>query len=107
MSKPPLTEAELLDLVSDDLETEAGDDGIGAYEYGGAPGYDSRPYVEVVTDSVSVDVTDHAHEEEDDLPTAVHGYASHDGQDCGFMLYFRILAEENGRVFAHYAVKPD
>lgn len=108
MSKPQLTEAELLDLVSEDLETEAGDDGIGAYEYFGARGTDRRPYVEVTTGSVVVDVTDYAHAGEDDLPAYVHGYAYHEDEECGFTLCFRTLTEdENGRVFALYAVDPD
>lgn len=105
--KPQLTEDELIDLVSEEIETEAGDDGIGAYEYFGQRGTDSRPYVEVTTDSVTIDVTDYAHAEEEDLPTAVRGTASHGDETCAYTLYFRTLAEKDGRVLAIYAVDPD
>lgn len=57
-------------------EDEAGDDGIGHYEYGGAPGFDSRPYaVRRYAGRVSLEwLTD---EPEEDIP----------GEDEGFTGY--------------------
>ena len=101
---PELTEAALLELVADDLETEAGDDGIGSYECWGDRGTDRRPYCQIVENSILVDVTDYAHEDED-LPTHVSGTKDHEGTACPFILHFRHTKERSGRVQAVYTVE--
>lgn len=101
---PALTEDALLELVAEDLETEAGDDGIGAYEFWGSPGTDRRPYCEIVDGLVEVDVTGYAHAD-DDLPTYVTGSKDHEGTAYPFILHFRCTKAQNGRVQAVYAVE--
>lgn len=101
---PALTEAELLELVADDLETEAGDDGIGEFEFWGQRGTDRRPYCQIVEMLTEVDVTDYAHED-DDLPTYVCGAKDHEGTRCPFVLHLCCTKAQNGRTLAVYAVE--
>ena len=103
----PLTEEQLLDLVREDLETEAGDDGIGPYEFWGQRCSDSRPYVAVIECDVDVDVTDYPHEE-GDLPDFARGTVAHDDdQEAGFTLALVRVTEKDGRAIATYRVAED
>lgn len=101
---PALSEEELLEMVAEDLETEAGDDGIGSYEFWGQPGTDRRPYCQIVEMLTEVDVTDYAHET-DDLPTYVCGSKEHEGTRCPFVLHLRCTKAQDGRTLAVYAVE--
>lgn len=103
----PLTEDQLIDLVRDEIETEAGDDGIGAYEFWGQRCTDSRPYVGIVTDTVTVDVTDYPHGE-GDLPDYARGAVWHDDdRKCDFTLALLRVTEQDGRTLATYRVAED
>ena len=68
-------------------EDEVGDDGIGHYEYGGAPGFDSRPYAFRVYEG-RVTLTWTVEEGEDDLPGEDEGFVEYSTDQFGCVIDF-------------------
>lgn len=81
------TESLIHSALTDKVKITHGDAGVGPYEYWGARGVDSHPYVEIEPQIIPVDVTRLYTEGEQggdcDLPLIVLGDASYGcGGDC-------------------------
>jgi len=96
-----MTPEPYVDEINEQLEVEPVDNGIGPYEFHGAPGYDSQPGLDLVINVAEIDVSD-----ADDVPLSITGtYSAESGELPWIARLNSVVRPTKRQVLARYEVE--